>query len=171
MRDDEGHGRRAIRCELAARIEAKPAHPQHARAGDGEREIVRHHLRMREAPARTDHNTSYQRGHGGGDVYDNATREIDDAGEAEERARLVPDAVAARHIDHEAPHHAEDQDGLELHALGKRADEQPRRNEEKHHLVGEVQQLGDVRAVAAHGGGCDATEEDFAETTDDAAAV
>jgi hypothetical protein len=123
MGDDQSHGSTAIGGKLTTSIEAKPADPEHSSTDEGQRKIVWQHLSGWEAFARADNDAQHQRSDACGDVNDDAASEVDDACESEESARLMPHAIAAGHIDDEAPDEAEDEHGTEFHALSKSTDE------------------------------------------------
>ena len=79
VRHQHRHARRAVGGERAARVEAEPAHPQHAGAGHRHGHVVRRHRRLGKAPAPAEHQRADQRRHARVQVHDRAAGEVHDA--------------------------------------------------------------------------------------------
>ena len=121
---------------------------------------MRHHRRLGIALARTHHQRRHQAGNTGVDVHHGAAREVEHAHGAEPPASPYP--VADRCVHQRQPRTHEDQHGGELHALGKRADDQRRGNDGEGHLEGHEDRF---RNRSIEGINADAFHERFAQTT------
>ena len=133
MRGHERERREPSARERAARVEAEPAEPEDAGAGERHREVVRERPLLRVLEALADHQRADERRDAGREVDDRAAREVERA-HLEEPALVGPDPVRDRHVDERRPREDEDDVRRELHALGERAGDERRRDDREHHL-------------------------------------
>src|SRR6266404_2273840 len=129
-----------------ASVETEPADPKERGADEGEHHVVR---RPRRA-ALAEHDGAHKPRHPGVDVHDGTAGEIQHfhpcgvvAG-SQEPVRS-PDPVRNWRIDENRPQADEPKHGRELHALGKRASNECRRDNSKRHLKADVHAFGDGR--------------------------
>ena len=128
----EGVGGDAVRPERAARVEAVPADPEHARADHTKHHAVRGHRLFREAQARLEDQAEDQGRPTGGHVHHRAAGEVNgfDRRIRIERAAHEtvrgPNHVSEREVNREHPDGNEQQHRRELHAFGDCADDERR---------------------------------------------
>ena len=151
----------ALAANGDAAIESEPAHPEHACAGHGQRQIMGWKGLGTEAAPRAQHHSGHQGRNPGGDVHHDATREIEQSQLGQPAA--APDPVRYGHIHRQQPEHAEPQHGGEFHALRKAADDERRGDNGKGHLKEREQGLGQctaegVRSHAGHQHAVEATD-------------
>ena len=118
--DREGPGRLQVRGDGGTGVEAEPAHPEQARAQQGEGQVVGGHGGLGVAVAGAQEEGQGQAGHARGDVHYGASGEVDGplGAQVEEVAVRGPDPVAERAVDEEHPERDEGQPAPEGDALG-----------------------------------------------------
>ena len=92
------------------------------------------------AAAAAQHDSDDKRRYAGGRVHHQPTGEVHDSERAEPTA--APDPMADRRVDHDEPHPAQNEHGLELDALDIGADHQGRGDDGKGHLENGKNDLG-----------------------------
>ncbi len=133
-------------------IEAEPAHPQHGSTDEGIGHVMGGHGRGGIAFALAHDQTGHETCDTRVDVDHRAARKVQDAPVPQQTAIAAPYHVGNRQIDHGQPYSAEQQQGRELHALGKSAHNQRRSNDGKRHLKGNKDRFGNGsnQAIPGH---------------------
>ena len=132
MGDQHGHTRVTVCGQGAAAVETKPTDPQHARAHNGQRHVMRWHGLGWETLAITQHHGSNQRSDTGGDVHDDAASKVHDPQITQPTA--APDPVADRSVNQDQPSGRKEYDSRKAHTFSKATDDQGRCNDSKCHL-------------------------------------
>ncbi len=166
LRHQHGHAGHTVGGQFAAGIEAEPADPQHAGANHGQDQVAGLHRVLRIAAPLAHHQSRDQTGHAGIDVHHGATGEVEHALAAQPAA--TPDPVADRRVNQRHPQHHEPQHRGKLHALGKGADDQRRRDDREGQLEHREHGLRNRPAERIH---THAGHEGLAQTADEAADV
>ncbi len=129
---------------------------------------MRRHGGGREALSRAEHETRHQARDAGIDVHHGAAGEVQHAPVPHQAAVAAPHHVRGRRVDDGEPQRHEPQHGRELHAFGKRADDERRRDDGERHLKAHEHRFRD-----GHGQTVDrqARQERLAERADKAVEV
>ncbi len=144
MRDGDCHGGAAIGGQLRAAVEAKPADPEHPCPDHHHAGVVRRGVAV--AAGAEEHGED-QGGKARGFMDDDASREIANAGLAEDAAigqhPAAPDPVGHGRVDEEHPEGREEKDKAKADPLDIGADDQRRRDDREGHLEGEEEDFGE----------------------------
>ena len=96
-----GHSGNAVSSQFAARVEAKPADPQHGSTDNRQRQVMRWHGSSAKTLALAKHQCCDQPSNTGVDVYDGATGKIQYA--VVTQPATTPDPVTDRGVDNGQP--------------------------------------------------------------------
>ena len=127
-------------------VEAEPPEPEHPRAKQRERHIVRHGRHAFEVASRAEHLGQHQRRDPGADMHDRATGEIQRA-QGTQPAAVAPDPVCKGIIDQRGPDQPEREVRHEAHAIDDRAGEERDRDAGEHRLKRRKEQMWQRRRV------------------------
>src|SRR5450759_694093 len=158
-----------VRAAPRSAVKAEPAEPQQAGTYDGQPHVVWFKpLRLAPHPW-AQHQGGHESRDAGTDVNHGSARVVEGA-EVAQPAALSPHPVGNRRIDEQRPQQAEQDEGLELLALGEGTRDEGRGDDREHHLEGHVGGRGNGRRIRNRVS-ADTAQADEVQAADDAPAV
>ena len=147
MRHREGTGSQAVGSQFAARIESKPADPQHGRAQRRIGQVMWRHRLAAESQSLANQQSTNQGRNARADVHHGAAGKVQGTAHQpmphagleiscsdEGQESTPPDPMAQWTVDQRAPEYREHDHRAEFHPFRKGTANQRRRNDEKHAL-------------------------------------
>ncbi|KJU85292.1 PilL protein [Candidatus Magnetobacterium bavaricum] len=137
---DKRQGSQSARTQCAARVKPKPSKPQQRPTQDRQGQVVRGHVFPSKAPAFAHDNECGHGGHCRVYMHDRTSGKVQGT-ELCHYPAAAPHPMAQGRIHKRQPQRRKQQQGRELHPLGKRTRYQRRRYDRKHPLIHHEEQV------------------------------